>query len=61
MEQPRRPAIETAAMPARFKLEICLPEDRGEAMARDVRLGLSMQPKELPPKYFYDDRGSRLF
>ena len=48
-------------MPARIKLEVCLPEDRGEAMARDVRLGLSMQPKELPPKYFYDDRGSRLF
>lgn len=30
-------------------------------LARDVRAGLSTQPKELPPKYFYDERGSRLF
>ncbi len=27
----------------------------------DVRLGLSEVPKWLPPKYFYDARGSRLF
>jgi L-histidine N-alpha-methyltransferase len=37
------------------------PTDRGEQMARDVRLGLGMEPKELPPKYFYDERGSLLF
>src|SRR4030095_1092036 len=30
-------------------------------LAQDVRTGLSTLPKELPPKYFYDDRGSRLF
>jgi L-histidine Nalpha-methyltransferase len=30
-------------------------------LAEDVRAGLSTQPKELPPKYFYDERGSRLF
>lgn len=30
-------------------------------LAEDVRTGLSTQPKELPPKYFYDERGSRLF
>jgi L-histidine N-alpha-methyltransferase len=28
---------------------------------RDVRLGLTKRPKELPPKYFYDHRGSLLF
>jgi L-histidine N-alpha-methyltransferase len=38
-----------------------LAADHSEALARDVRLGLSMEPKELPPKYFYDERGSRLF
>ena len=28
----------------------------------DVRAGLSPSPiKELPPKYFYDERGSELF
>ncbi len=30
-------------------------------MAREIRLGLTARPKELPPKYFYDERGSELF
>jgi L-histidine N-alpha-methyltransferase len=30
-------------------------------MAADVRSGLSASPKELSPKYFYDERGSQLF
>lgn len=32
-----------------------------EALRTDVHAGLSSSPKELPPKYFYDDRGSLLF
>lgn len=32
-----------------------------DEMARDVRRGLSAKPKTLPPKYFYDEVGSRLF
>ncbi|HEY5096667.1 MAG TPA: L-histidine N(alpha)-methyltransferase [Acidimicrobiales bacterium] len=35
--------------------------DLREAMERDVRTGLTADPKSLPPVYFYDDRGSRLF
>ncbi len=31
------------------------------SMADDVRHGLTRVPKELPPKYFYDERGSELF
>jgi L-histidine Nalpha-methyltransferase len=31
------------------------------AMRADVRAGLSAEPKTLPPKYFYDARGSELF
>ncbi len=31
------------------------------ALAEDVRAGLAATPKELPPKWFYDDRGSELF
>ena len=31
------------------------------ALADDVRTGLTAAPKELPPKWFYDDRGSQLF
>ena len=30
-------------------------------MVRDVRQGLTKSPKELSPKYFYDERGSELF
>ena len=29
--------------------------------ARDLLAGLSARPKRLPPKYFYDEDGSRLF
>ena len=32
-----------------------------QRMAADVRVGLSRSPKELAPKYFYDERGSELF
>ena len=42
-------------------VEVHLAADGGAAMAREVRLGLTMRPKELAPKYFYDDRGSLLF
>jgi L-histidine N-alpha-methyltransferase len=31
------------------------------SIADDVRAGFSTMPKSLPPKYFYDERGSRLF
>jgi L-histidine N-alpha-methyltransferase len=37
------------------------PADFGEALARDARAGLGGTPKSLPPKYFYDARGSELF
>ena len=30
-------------------------------MAREVLAGLANRPRSIPPKYFYDDRGSRLF
>jgi L-histidine Nalpha-methyltransferase len=37
------------------------PEDRLDALREDVRQGLTSTPKELPPKWFYDKRGSALF
>ena len=37
------------------------PGDLRAAMESDVRAGLTTVPKQLPPVYFYDDRGSRLF
>lgn len=32
-----------------------------QQMVRDVREGLTRSPKQLSPKYFYDERGSQLF
>ena len=37
------------------------PEDLGAALRTDARRGLTATPKDLPPKYFYDDAGSDLF
>jgi L-histidine N-alpha-methyltransferase len=37
------------------------PGDRGIALERDVRAGLCAEQKALPPVWFYDERGSRLF
>ncbi len=42
-------------------IDVHLDADAAATMARDVRAGLCSYPKELAPKYFYDDRGSRLF
>jgi L-histidine N-alpha-methyltransferase len=37
------------------------PADLGAALRTDARRGLTATPKDLPPKWFYDDRGSELF
>ncbi|MEV4482456.1 L-histidine N(alpha)-methyltransferase [Micromonospora coxensis] len=43
-------------------LEIYLEEqDLGRSLREDVRVGLTADPKWLPPKWFYDARGSELF
>jgi L-histidine N-alpha-methyltransferase len=42
-------------------IDVHLDADAAATMARDVRAGLSRDPKELAPKYFYDERGSQLF
>jgi L-histidine N-alpha-methyltransferase len=36
-------------------------DDFFSTMAADVRQGLTANPRRLPPKYFYDERGSDLF
>jgi L-histidine Nalpha-methyltransferase len=36
-------------------------EERDAELRDDARLGLSSSPKELQPKWFYDERGSALF
>ncbi|MFE2987805.1 L-histidine N(alpha)-methyltransferase [Streptomyces sp. NPDC059262] len=45
-----------------YQLTRTLPEDAtGAALRSDVLSGLTGTPKTLPPKWFYDARGSELF
>ena len=54
--------MQTTAGDGQTHVEVHLPEDGALAgMAEVVREGLSCPFKELPPKYFYDQRGSELF
>ena len=47
-------------MPVRNRVQ-ARPERYRDALRADVRAGLTAVPKSLPPKYFYDERGSELF
>jgi L-histidine N-alpha-methyltransferase len=44
-----------------LQYDVIKPSRKIPGLLEDVRCGLLCQPKSLPPKYFYDDRGSRLF
>jgi len=37
------------------------PDDLRRALEHDARTGLTARPKDLPPKWFYDERGCELF
>jgi L-histidine Nalpha-methyltransferase len=47
-------------MPAQDRVQ-AHPDSYLEELRADVRAGLTASPKTLPPKYFYDERGSELF
>ncbi|MHB1487858.1 MAG: L-histidine N(alpha)-methyltransferase [Acidimicrobiales bacterium] len=49
-------------MQRQLSLDILVrPEDRRRALSHDVRHGLSGTHKQIPPTWFYDEIGSRLF
>ena len=53
---------EAEAANERFSVEVLIDEDdRLELLRAEARRGLTRRPKELPPKWFYDERGSALF
>ncbi len=44
------------------RVERCLPDGfLADSLRADARAGLTASPKWLPPKWFYDERGSELF
>jgi L-histidine N-alpha-methyltransferase len=54
--------VQTVHTDTRFQIVTTDPKaDRRVTMAREVRAGLNRPPRSIPPKYFYDDAGSRLF
>ena len=47
---------------SRVRVDVHLgPDDLGRALEHDARVGLTATPKDLPPKWFYDERGCELF
>ncbi|MDP1803679.1 MAG: L-histidine N(alpha)-methyltransferase, partial [Acidimicrobiales bacterium] len=51
-----------APLSERCTIEVHLTtDDLAQALRRDARQGLTADPQHLPPKWFYDERGSQLF
>lgn len=50
-----------SALPDRLTLHRLAFGGDADALAKDVRAGLTANPKAMPPKYFYDELGSHLF
>lgn len=57
----RQAPLRAARTPPRFTIERIFDPLRDSTLAEDVREGLSRQRKSIPPKHFYDARGSELF
>jgi L-histidine N-alpha-methyltransferase len=57
----RASEYEFAAVEPDVRLDIYRGEEWITAFANDVRRGLMADPRALPPKYFYDAKGSALF
>lgn len=53
--------LEFAPVEPDLRLDIYRGEEWITSFANDVRTGLKADPPVLPPKYFYDARGSELF
>jgi L-histidine N-alpha-methyltransferase len=47
--------------PQPVRIDVHLRDGTLASLADDVRSGLGSEPKAIPPKYFYDARGSELF
>ncbi len=56
-----KPCSTAVNPPRRIELYPLHPDRTATTMAEDVVGGLSMTPKQLPCKYFYDPKGSLLF
>ena len=56
------PTAEASIADADITVDVLMgPTDLEDALRADVAKGLVASPKELPPKWFYDDHGCELF
>jgi L-histidine N-alpha-methyltransferase len=54
--------MSSTSSPSRVRVDVHLgPDDLAAALRADARHGLTASPKALPPKWFYDEEGCRLF
>lgn len=61
-EKTEKTDISEATIDERFSLtQLLQPGTAVSDIANDVQRGLTTTPKELPPKYFYDEYGAQLF
>ena len=49
------------AVADRFRVDVRVTNGDASSLLEDARAGLANVPKSIPPKYFYDERGSKLF
>jgi L-histidine N-alpha-methyltransferase len=61
MEKRRDHALRQSTFDGRIQIDCWLEHADERTLAENVRDGLTARPKQLPPKHFYDARGSRLF
>ncbi len=45
----------------RLRVDVRVTNGDASSLLEDARAGLAKVPKSIPPKYFYDERGSKLF
>jgi L-histidine N-alpha-methyltransferase len=53
--------VTTDAPPRPFRIDVHPRAGAGSELVEDARRGLASDPRNLPPKYFYDARGSDLY
>jgi L-histidine N-alpha-methyltransferase len=57
----RTQALNVLTADGRIQIDCCLERADDRSLAENVRAGLTGSFKQLPPKHFYDARGSELF
>jgi L-histidine N-alpha-methyltransferase len=61
MDKRRDRALTQSTFDGRIRIDCWLDQAEERTLAENVRSGLTAREKHLPPKHFYDARGSRLF